>query len=61
MTQSSLAGPLGMSRDAVLSLLAAPDLAAVGVLAKDVPAQASSQITACGLHGIRQVASYAGS
>jgi len=56
---SSLAGPLGMTPDAVLSLLQHPTSPQWVVLAKDVPAQASSQITALGLPGIRQVASYA--
>ena len=56
---SSLAGPLGMTPDAVLSLLQHPTSPQWVVLAKGVPAQASSQITALGLPGIRQVASYA--
>ncbi len=56
---SSLAGPLGMTPDAVLSLLQHPTSPQWVVLAKGVPAQASSQITALGLPGIRQTASYA--
>jgi len=56
---ASLAGPLGMTPDAVLSLLQHPTSPQWVVLAKGVPAQASSQITALGLPGIRQTASYA--
>ena len=55
----SLAGPLGMTPDAVLSLLQHPTSPQYVVLAKGVPAQASSQITALGLPGIHQIASYA--
>ncbi len=55
----ALAGPLGMTQAAVLSLLQHPTSQKYVVLAKGVPAQASSQITALGLPGIRQTASYA--
>jgi cell division protein FtsI (penicillin-binding protein 3) len=55
----ALAGPLGMTPDAILSLLQHPTSPQWVVLAKGVPAQASSQITALGLPGIRQTASYA--
>jgi cell division protein FtsI (penicillin-binding protein 3) len=55
----ALAGPLGMTPDAVLSLLQHPTSAQYVVLAKGVPAQASGQITALGLPGIHQTASYA--
>ncbi len=55
----SLAGPLGMTPAAVLSLLEHPTSRQYVVLAKGVSAQASSQITAMGLPGIRQTASYA--
>jgi cell division protein FtsI (penicillin-binding protein 3) len=55
----ALAGPLGMTPDAVLNLLHHPTSRQYVVLAKGVPAQASSQITALGLPGIHQTASYA--
>ena len=56
---SALAGPLGMTPAAVLAKLQHPTSRQWVVLAKGVPAQASSQITALGLPGIRQTASYA--
>ena len=55
----ALAGPLGMTQAAVLSLLQHPTSRQYVVLAKGVSAQASGQITALGLPGIRQTASYA--
>ncbi len=55
----ALACPLGMTQAAVLSLLQHPTSQKYVVLAKGVSAQASSQITALGLPGIRQTASYA--
>ena len=55
----ALAGPLGMTQAAVLSLLQHPTSRQYVVLAKGVPAQASGQITALGLPGIYQTASYA--
>ena len=58
-TAGALAGPLGMTPDAVLSLFQHPTSPKYVVLAKGVPAQASSQITALGLPGIHQTASYA--
>jgi len=56
---TSLAGPLGMTPDAILGLLQHPTSAQYVVLAKGVSAQASSQITAMNLPGIAQTASYA--
>ena len=55
----SLAAPLGMTADAILSLLQHPTSTQYVVLAKGVSAQASSQITAMGLPGIYQNGSYA--
>jgi len=55
----ALAGPLGMTSAAVLGLLEHPTSRQYVVLARGVSAQASSQITAMGLPGIRQKASYA--
>ena len=55
----ALAGPLGMTQAAVLNLLQHPTSPGYVVLAKGVPAQASSQITAMRLPGIHQTASYA--
>ena len=55
----SLAAPLGMTADAILSLLQHPTSQQYVVLAKGVSAQASSQITAMGLPGIYQNRSYA--
>jgi cell division protein FtsI (penicillin-binding protein 3) len=55
----ALAGPLGMTQAAVLSLLQHPTSRQYVVLAKGVPAQASSQISALGLPGVKQAASYA--
>ncbi len=54
-----LAGPLGMTPDAILSLLQHPTSPQYVVLAKGVSAQASGQITAMNLPGIYQVGSYA--
>ena len=56
---SALAGPLGMTPAAVLAKLQHPTSRQYVVLATGVPAQASSQITALDLPGIRQIASYA--
>jgi cell division protein FtsI (penicillin-binding protein 3) len=56
---NALAGPLGMTPDAVLSLVQHPTSPQYVVLAKGVSAQASSQITAMNLPGIYQTASYA--
>jgi len=55
----SLAAPLGMTSDAILSLLQDPTSPQYVVLAKGVSAPASSQITALGLPGIYQNGSYA--
>ena len=55
----ALAGPLGMTPAAILSLLQHPTSPQYVVLAKGVSAQASSQITAMDLPGIYQTASYA--
>ena len=55
----ALAGPLGMTPDAILSLLQHPTSPQYVALAKGVPAQVSGQITAMGLPGIHQTASYA--
>ena len=55
----SLAAPLGMTSDTILSLLQHPTSSQYVVLAKGVSAQASSQITALGLPGIYQNRSYA--
>ena len=54
-----LAGPLGMTPDAILSLLQHPTSPQYVVLAKGVSAQASGQITAMNLPGIYQTGSYA--
>jgi cell division protein FtsI (penicillin-binding protein 3) len=56
---SVLAGPLGLTPEAILGLLQHPTSSQYVVLAKGVSAQASSQITALGLPGIYQKASYA--
>jgi cell division protein FtsI (penicillin-binding protein 3) len=56
---SVLAGPLGLTPDAILGLLQHPTSPQYVVLAKAVSAQASSQITALGLPGIYQKVSYA--
>ncbi len=55
----ALAGPLGLTSAAVLDKLQHPTSREYVVLAKGVPAQASSQITAMRLPGIREKASYA--
>jgi cell division protein FtsI (penicillin-binding protein 3) len=55
----SLSGPLGMSPAAILAKLQHPTSPQYVVLAKGVSAQASAQITAKGLPGIYQTASYA--
>ena len=55
----SLAGPLGMTPAAVLGKLEHPTSRQYVVLARGVSAQASGQITAMGLPGIHQKASYA--
>jgi len=55
----SLSGPLGMTPAAILAKLEHPTSPQYVVLAKGVPAQASGQITAMGLTGIYQTASYA--
>jgi cell division protein FtsI (penicillin-binding protein 3) len=55
----ALAGPLGMTSAAVLNLLQHPTSPQYVVLANGVSAQASSQIMAMGLPGIRQTGSYA--
>ncbi len=55
----SLAGPLGTTADAILSLLQHPTSPQYVVLAKGVSAQASGQITAMGLPGVYQNGSYA--
>ncbi len=55
----SLAGPLGMTPDAILNLLQDPTSPQYVVLAKGVSATASSQITAMNLPGIYQKGSYA--
>ena len=55
----ALAGPLGMTSAAVLAKLQHPTSRQYVVLAKGVPAQASSEITALDLPGIGQTASYA--
>ena len=55
----SLAAPLDMTADAILSLLQHPTSPQYVVLAKRVSAQASGQITAMGLPGIYQNGSYA--
>jgi cell division protein FtsI (penicillin-binding protein 3) len=54
-----LAGPLGMTPDAVLGLIKHPTSPQYVVLAKGVSGQASAQITAMSLPGIHQTASYA--
>ena len=54
-----LAGPLGMTPDAILSLMQHPTSPQYVVLAKGVSAQASGQITAMNLPGIYQSGSYA--
>ncbi len=55
----ALAGPLGMTPAAVLGKLEHPTSRQYVVLARGVSAQASGQITAMGLPGIHQKASYA--
>ncbi len=55
----ALAGPLGMTPEAILGLLQHPTSPDYVVLAKRVSSQASSQITGLGLPGIYQTASYA--
>ncbi len=55
----ALAGPLGMTPDAVLGLIQHPTSPQYVVLAKGVSGQASAQITAMSLPGIHQTASYA--
>ena len=55
----ALAGPLGMTPEAILGLLQHPTSHDYVVLAKGVSAQASSQITTLGLPGIYQTANYA--
>jgi cell division protein FtsI (penicillin-binding protein 3) len=55
----TLAGPLGLTPAAVLDKLQHPTSPQYVVLAKGVPAQASSQITAMNLPGIYQSGSYA--
>jgi cell division protein FtsI (penicillin-binding protein 3) len=56
---AELAGPLGMTPAAVLDKLQHPTSPDYVVLAKGVPAQASSQITALDLTGVYQTVSYA--
>ncbi len=56
---AELAGPLDMTPAAVLDKLQHPTSPDYVVLAKGVPAQATSQITALGLGGVYQTASYA--
>ena len=55
----ALAGPLGMTSAAVLAKLQHPTSPDYVLLANNVPAQASGQITALDLPGIYQTASYA--
>ncbi len=55
----ALAGPLGMTPEAILGLLQHPTSPDYVVLAKGVSSQASSEITALGLPGIKQTVSYA--
>ena len=55
----ALAGPLGLTSAAILDMIQHPTSREYVVLAKGVPAQASSQITAMRLAGIKQTASYA--
>jgi cell division protein FtsI (penicillin-binding protein 3) len=55
----SLAGPLGLTSAAVLDKLQHPSSHDYVLLATNVPAQASGQITALDLPGIYQAASYA--
>jgi len=55
----SLAGPLGLTSAAVLDKLQHPSSTDYVLLATNVPAQASGQITALDLPGIYQSASYA--
>jgi cell division protein FtsI (penicillin-binding protein 3) len=55
----SLAGPLGMTAAAVLAKLQHPSSPDYVLLADNVPAQNSGQITALNLPGIYQTASYA--
>ncbi|MBV9207233.1 MAG: peptidoglycan glycosyltransferase, partial [Actinobacteria bacterium] len=55
----TLAGPLGLPAAAILGKLDHPTSPQYVVLAKDVPAQVSGQITAMGLPGIYQQGSYA--
>jgi cell division protein FtsI (penicillin-binding protein 3) len=56
---AALAGPLGMTPAAILSLIQHPTSRQYVVLAKGVPAPASAQITAMGLPGIYQTGSSA--
>jgi cell division protein FtsI (penicillin-binding protein 3) len=56
---AELAGPLGLTQAAVLDKLEHPTSPDYVVLAKGVPAQASSQITALNVTGIYQTGSYA--
>jgi cell division protein FtsI (penicillin-binding protein 3) len=56
---AELAGPLGLTSAAVLDMLQHPTSRDYVVLAKGVPEQASSQITALNVTGIYQTASYA--
>jgi cell division protein FtsI (penicillin-binding protein 3) len=56
---SRLAGPLGMTPAAVLNRLQHPTSRDYVVLAKNVPAQASGQISAMGLRGVAMTVSYA--
>ena len=55
----ALAGPLGMTPEAILGLLQHPTSPDYVVLAKGVSSQASSEITTLGLPGIKQTANYA--
>jgi cell division protein FtsI (penicillin-binding protein 3) len=55
----SLAGPLGLTSAAVLDKLQHPSSRDYVLLATNVPAQASGQITALDLPGVYQTASYA--
>jgi cell division protein FtsI (penicillin-binding protein 3) len=56
---AELAGPLGMTPAAVLNKLQHPTSPDYVVLAKGVPAQASSQVSALNVAGIYQTGSYA--
>ena len=55
----ALAGPLGMTPAAILAKLQHPTSRQYVILAEHVPAQASSQIAALNLPGVKQQASYA--